>query len=258
MILYNGAETDLETDNHFLPAIHLAGPDGDVGPHVPRRPPGRHRDDHQRRRDDDPGRRHGVVLLARRPRPVARHLQAGRHGTRCADPRGQHPARGARRPALPGHRRHVDVEPARGRRRRDDGRPAPDVDTGSDQVRPHDDRRHLDGQGGRGHQDRRVRRRLRSHRPASLARAAVHHRRDRGQLHGPQEHALQGQLPEPLRACARRSADRAAHAQERVEPHPVLRGDGEVRQGPPRVGVLPGLLAQARRLEDAEHHRRRP
>ena len=46
MILYNPTLADVETDNHWLPAVHLA--DGTAFAGLPGRPPGRHGVVHRR------------------------------------------------------------------------------------------------------------------------------------------------------------------------------------------------------------------
>ncbi len=87
-----------------------------------------------------PRRRDGPVLVARSRRRLP---QARRHRSGHPDP-GRSRARFDRRghgpdgPALPGDRRHLDVEPAFDRRvGPDQGRP-PELDPGPDQVGPHD------------------------------------------------------------------------------------------------------------------------
>ncbi len=119
MILYNPIAEDTETDNHWLPAIHVDGPDtallAFVNGHtnVKASVGAGHGDADARRRD-------GRVLVAR---PAGRLHQAGRHRSGRPGARGHDPAArrddADQRPArqqLPGDRRHVDGEPARRRR----------------------------------------------------------------------------------------------------------------------------------------------
>ena len=89
--------------------------------------------------DDGAGRQDGRLQFSRRPGADARHQQAGRHGARCADPCGSYAGSGdaARRTAgsaVPGDRRHVDVEPTRGRRGSAAAGPASRLGAGTDQV----------------------------------------------------------------------------------------------------------------------------
>ena len=86
MILYNPPLADTETDNHFLPAVHLA--DGTALPGLHGRPPDGDGHVHRRRQGRRPGRRDGLVLLARpgrltsssptSPRPACRSSPATR------------------------------------------------------------------------------------------------------------------------------------------------------------------------------------
>ena len=120
MILYNPTLADIETDNHWLPAVHLA--DGTAFARLPRPPtPASPATFTAGAKADG----QGDVMAAFSSRgPAGAVPQARHHRARRADPRRPHPdARTTidRRPArrvLPGHRRHVDVVAARRRRRR--------------------------------------------------------------------------------------------------------------------------------------------
>ena len=85
MILYNPPLADTETDNHFLPAVHLA--DGTDFLAFMAAHPGATGHVHRRRQGRRPGRRDGGVLVARPGRPVP---QARHHRARRADPGRQH------------------------------------------------------------------------------------------------------------------------------------------------------------------------
>ena len=111
MILYNPEPHDTETDNHWLPAVHLGR--RHRAPGLPGRPPGRHgARSPPGVKAHGHGRRDGGVLLARpgrarsssptSPRPACRSSPATR---RCRTTSRRRPAG----PVLPGHRRHLDV-----------------------------------------------------------------------------------------------------------------------------------------------------
>ena len=151
MILYNPTRSDTETDNHFLPAIHLEGPERRAA-RLPRRPPRRHRDvGHRaegrraRRRD---GRRSARAARSAdfiKPDITAPGVQILAGNTPDADRSGLRPARAA----VPGDRRNVDVEPAPGRRVGAGQGGPPDLDPGPDQVGADDLLDPGRGQGGR-------------------------------------------------------------------------------------------------------------
>ena len=135
MILYNPTASDVETDNHFLPAIHLEGPNTELltflGAH-----PGITATWAAGHGCSGEGGCHGRVQLAR---PDRRIPQARHHGTRSSDPRGPD-ARvdrcldGPAGRALPGDRRHLDVVAARGGRLGSRDRGASELDTRSGEV----------------------------------------------------------------------------------------------------------------------------
>ena len=88
MILYNAVKQDQESDNHYLPAIHIDGPSAAV--HVLRERP-HERDGHvgAGHRAAGTGRHDGLVLV---PRPARRLDQARRHRAWCPGARGHDPA----------------------------------------------------------------------------------------------------------------------------------------------------------------------
>ena len=95
-VLYNTAVTDLESDSHFLPAIHVNDPSS-IDRRLRCRPHRRHGDMGARHLGAGARRRDGIVLLAR---SAGRFHQAGCHRTRRADPR----RRLTRPPVRPGRR----------------------------------------------------------------------------------------------------------------------------------------------------------
>ena len=116
MILYNPTLQDIETDNHWLPTVHLA--DGAACR--------KFLTDHKdvtgsfTAGAERTGRADVMAAFSSRG-PAGCVHQARRHRARRPDPGRAHAdARGARRGparrAVPGHRRHVDVVAARGRR----------------------------------------------------------------------------------------------------------------------------------------------
>ena len=119
--------------------------------------------------------------------PLGRLHQARRHRAGRPDPRRQHPAARPRWPtrpartAVPGDRRHLDVQPALGRRLGAGQGGAPDLDAGADQVGADDLVEPGRGQGGRRHAGRPVRRgrRLDPRRTARSTRRSSSTRRTR-------------------------------------------------------------------------------
>ncbi len=84
MILYNTVNQDVESDNHWLPAIHVNGPEH--GPaHLRQHAHQRDGDVRSGRGDPDAGRRDGGLLVAW---PARRLDQAGRHGSGHSGARG--------------------------------------------------------------------------------------------------------------------------------------------------------------------------
>ncbi len=201
MVLYNAALQDTETDNHWVPTIHVAdGTQFVAFMGSPRRGDRRVR---RRRTARRAGRRDGRVLL---PRPGRSVRQARHHRSRRADPRRQladpaaaQPRRRWQpaRPVLPGDRRHVDVVAAH-RRIGDPPRcPAPGLDARTDQVGD-DDHRH-DGcrQGGPRHPGRSAGHGRRTRRPQRRRVRDPDVRRDGGELLRPGQRSRQRRAPQP-------------------------------------------------------------
>ena len=124
MILYNGQPNlGLNTDNHWVPTMHVEKPVAGERPLIAfiESHTGVTATFDVGQRDGSARRRHDVVLVAR---PGRRLRQARRHRSGNPDPRRPHarPVRHQLRrrsagPALPGDRRHLDVEPAQRRHR---------------------------------------------------------------------------------------------------------------------------------------------
>ena len=162
MILYNPIKQDQESDNHYLPAIHVDGPSAPLLAFV-----NGHTNVMATWAQGTPvganARRDGDILVARPDRRLdqagrhrAGHPGARRHDTPARpDDRGQRPAR----KPVPGDRRHLDVEPTCGRRLGAREGRASDLDAGGDQVGAHDLVRADRSQGGRRHGRGCVRRR---------------------------------------------------------------------------------------------------
>ena len=145
MILYGDSDDRQPAHRHPLGAVgprrqHARA--GDQGLHrVVAQPPCR-----DRARGENETWKHAptmALLLVARRRPGGRgHHQARRHRARRADPRRQLAVPRARRRAgraVPGDRRHVDVEPARRRSVRAAQAGAPGLDAGDGEVGADDD-----------------------------------------------------------------------------------------------------------------------
>ena len=149
MVLYNPTLADIETDNHWLPTVHLA--DGTDFVAFMTANPGVDGVVHRRREGRRPGRRDGGVLLAR-ARPASSSSRTSPHPACRSSPATRRCRRAvARRPArrvLPGDRRHLDVVAAHRRFGDPAQGPAPVVDAGPDQVGADDDGDDRRRQGG--------------------------------------------------------------------------------------------------------------
>ena len=240
MILYNPVLADTETDNHWLPTVHLADGTALQGLHGRRTFASA-----ARSRGASPGRAR-ATSWRRFPRAGRAGCSSSptsrRPGCRSSPGRLRHrrrPTRStaeARRESLPGHRRHVDVLSAR--RRRGHSRPccAPGLDAGADQVRADDDGGHQRRQGGHRHAGRSVRPRCRAHRCRQVDLRATPVRRDGQGLHSVRQRPGDRSAPQPA------LDQRARHARPARD-----RPNGDQRQR--AAGARDGVNGRPRREE---------
>ena len=151
MILYNPTPADVETDNHWLPTVHLR-PDGTQLLAFLAAHPGAtatftagRQADRQGRRDGRRSPRAARAATGIKPDVTAPGVQILAGHTPTPDER----RRAARPASTPGHRRHLDVVAARRRLGARCSRRCTRLDAGPDQVGADDDGDHRGRQGGR-------------------------------------------------------------------------------------------------------------
>ena len=232
---------------------------------LPRRAHGRHGDLGHRRE----GRRAQgdvmAVVLARAARRATSSSPTSRPPACRSSPATRPtPDRGERRPArraVPGDRRHVDVEPARWPAPRPwSRRPTPTWTPGPDQVGPDDLVAPGRGQGGRGHPGRPVRPRRRVAAGRHRRRRRGDHQRERRGLHGIRGRPAGPGRPQPAEHPGQPAPGRhhdLPHAAERHHEGPAVQGHHHRGERPEGDGV-PELVLGARRWQPAagDHHRR--